>query len=289
MRALVTGGAGFIGRHMMTELTRRGWHVVGVDLRDGPYTTGVLVKADVREVFAGRLMHHDRFDLIVHCAYHVARNLELDAQLFEWSVRTRQPRVLYYSSSAAYPIEHQQADQWMRLVEDHIDLGDARQPDARYGWAKLTGERLATAAALSGLRVHVLRPFSGYGGDQDLTYPFPAILDRVRHGDLTVWGPPGQYRDWVHIDDVVGCSIAVVEKDITGPVNVCSGIGIEMGDLAVRMAKIAGMPVLEHPRYLIDRPTGVMVRIGDPSRMQTIYRPTVGLEEGIRRALGGTP
>lgn len=287
---------------MMRGLTSRGWDVFGVDLRDDPQSAGVLVNSDAREVFASRLLNREQFDLIVHCAYHVggrqainsdpqllALNLELDAQLFEWAVRTRQPRVLYYSSSAAYPIEHQQTTQWMRLTEDHIDLGDVRQPDSRYGWAKLTGEHLAKAAALSGLRVHVLRPFSGYGSDQDLTYPFPAILDRVRRSDLSVWGPPGQCRDWVHIDDVVGCSIAVVEQDVTEPVNVCSGIGVEMGDLAVRMATIAGIPVLEQPHYLINRPTGVMVRIGDPSRMQTIYQPTVGLDEGIRRALGENP
>lgn len=297
-RALVTGAAGFVGRHMMMGLARRGWDVVGVDIRDRP-TAGTFVKADIREVFSGRIMQRERFDLVVHCAYHVggrqaidgeprllAWNLELDAQLFDWAVRTRQSRVLYYSSSAAYPIEQQRADHWVRLTEDHIDLDDVRQPDARYGWAKLTGERLAAAAALSGLRVHVLRPFSGYGGDQDLVYPFPAILDRVRRGDLSVWGPPGQFRDWVHIDDVVGCSIAAVEHDIREPVNVCSGVGVEMGDLAVRMAKLAGVTVLEQPRYLANKPVGVMIRIGDPGRMRSVYRPTVDLDEGIRRALG---
>jgi nucleoside-diphosphate-sugar epimerase len=133
--------------------------------------------------------------------------------------------------------------------------------------------------------VHVVRPFSGYGGDQDLDYPFPAILRRVLAGDLSVWGPPGQVRDWVHVDDVIGASLAIVDHDIDGPVNICSGVGVSMGGLAVRMARIAGATAPGEVTYLRDRPTGVMVRVGDPTRMVEVYRPTVDLDEGIRRAL----
>lgn len=301
LRAMVTGDAGFIGRHMRSALEERGWDVVGCDLKTGN---------DCRVAFR----HDDTvYDLVVHCAYHVggraaidgnpllfALNLELDAAMFDWAVRTGQKRVLYYSSSATYPVCLQTAEAatnilgsvydaerpWVPLTEDMVDTQAwVRQPDARYGWAKLTGEQLAYAARLSGLRVHVVRPFSGYGGDQDLTYPFPAILRRVLAGDLSVWGPPGQYRDWVHVDDVIGCSLAVVDNDVDVPVNICSGVGVEMGDLAVRMARIAGVTVPDTVTYLRDQPTGVMARVGDPTRMSGYYRPTVSLDDGIRRAI----
>lgn len=347
MRALITGAAGFVGRHMLAELQARGWDTTGVDINPMPIyvaTNGDLpgryqqlsaLVGDARDIFSGqrlcwRELSNQRFDLVVHCAYHVggraaidgnpsllALNLELDAQLFNWAVRTGQERVLYYSSSAVYPIEYQglasaqmfrglldchaSHQKWVPLTENMIDLGYVKQPDARYGWAKLTGEHLAAAASLAGLRVHVVRPFSGYGGDQDCAYPFPAILRRVVTGDLSVWGPRGQRRDWVHIDDIVGCSLAVVEQDVTEPVNICSGVGVEMGDLAIHMADIAGVPInWPNPanmdprtlvetgtlRYLEDQPTGVMVRVGDPTRMLNIYQPRVDLDEGIRRALG---
>lgn len=297
LRALITGDAGFVGRHMRAALERQGWHVTGCDLKTG---------LDARTVF---LTNETVYDLVVHCAYHVggraaidgdpsllAKNLELDARLFDWAVRTHQRQVLYYSSSAVYPARFQDLSSsfyygdpelpWISLSENMVDLQQAQQPDARYGWAKLTGEQLAAAARLSGLTVHVLRPFSGYGGDQDLDYPFPAILRRVLSGDLSVWGPPGQYRDWIHIDDVVGCSLAVVDQDVDGPVNICSGIGVEFGELAVRMARIGNVTVPNEVTYLQDQPTGVMARVGSPDRMLKIYQPAVDLDEGIRRAIG---
>lgn len=290
MRALVTGSAGFVGRHMVAELLARGWDVAGCDLRDG---------SDCREIFrAGGT----RYDLVVHCAYHVggraaidgnpsllAKNLELDAAMFDWAARTRPYAVLYFSSSAAYPIELQSNPRPHRVTshglrEADIDLDRPRQPDAAYGWAKLTGERLAAAAAECDLRMHVVRPFSGYGSNQDpAEYPFPAIVRRILAGDLTVWGPPGQYRDWIHITDVVRGALAVVDADERRPVNLCSGEPVEFGDLACRIAAAAGR--VGHVIYDVDKPTGVMYRVGNPDRMREHYTPTVTLNEGIRRAI----
>ena len=292
-RALVTGDAGFVGRHMRAELSRRGWDVTGCDLTYG---------ADAREVF---LADGSRYDLVVHCAYHVggraaidgqprnlARNVELDAAMFDWAVRTAPVAVLYFSSSAAYPVALQGMPRPHRisshgLHETDIDPASAREPDAGYGWAKLTGERLAAAAAESGLRVHVVRPFSGYGEDQDPDeYPFPAIVRRVLAGDLTVWGPPGQYRDWIHIDDVVAGALAVVDADERRPVNLCSGEPVEFGDLACRIASAVGRA--GHVTYDQDKPTGVRYRVGDPTRMFEHHKPQVTLAEGIRRAVGAS-
>lgn len=301
MRALVTGSAGFVGRHMVRELLERGWDVHSVDLEPMEVAVDLRGPAHLHVVddavnFFRRVS--STFDLVVHLAYHVggraaidgeprllARNLELDAGLFDWAVRSGQRRVLYFSSSAAYPKRLQDGSCiFAKLREGQIDLDDVRQPDARYGWAKLTGEQLARTAAEAGLPVHVVRPFSGYGGDQSLDYPFPSIVKRAREGDLTVWGPPGQTRDWIHIDDVVAGALAVVDDDERRPVNLCTGVGTEMGDLALMVAEAAGAPVGE-VTYLADKPTGVMYRVGDPTRMLEHYTPKVTLEEGVARAL----
>jgi len=308
VRALVTGSAGFVGRHMVAELVARGWDVAGVDLRQwspvAPPTAagaGRYAHATGDMLDGVRLPGVDTFDLVAHCAYHVggragidgeprnlAHNLQLDAAMFEWAVRTGQRRVLYFSSSAAYPTVLQTGHPPRQLAEDDLDLWGVR-PDARYGWAKVTGEHLAQAAAESGLPVHVVRPFSGYGENQDDCYPFPAIVRRALAGDFTVWGPPGQCRDWIHISDVVRGALAVVDADERRPVNLCSGSPVEFGVLALRVAELAALVSPDRPwpdvEYREDRPTGVMYRVGDPARMREHYTPAVPLDEGIRRAI----
>lgn len=286
-RAVVTGGSGFVGRHIIQELDSRGWDVENWDLPDN----------DCRILFDNWTK---RYDLVVHCAFIVGgratidgkntallSNLELDSRMFEWSLRTKQRAVLYFSSSAAYPTRLQGALRHRALQEDDItrNPGAAIQPDANYGWAKLSGERMAETAADLGLRVHVARPFSGYGGDQSLDYPFPSIIQRACQGDLTVWGPRGQTRDWVHIDDAVKGSLSLYEDDERRPTNICTGVGTEMGALMLMASGPHRWDTEPKVRYLEDKPTGVHYRVGDPTRFNEHYTPKISLEEGIRRAL----
>jgi nucleoside-diphosphate-sugar epimerase len=125
VRALVTGCSGFVGRHMLDQLDRTGWDTAGLDIADS---------FDALDYFRTGTA---RWDLVVHAAasaphraaidgehQHMARNLQLDAAMFEWAVRTGQGRVLYLSSSAAYPIARQTGPGWARLWEDDIDLVD---------------------------------------------------------------------------------------------------------------------------------------------------------------------
>jgi nucleoside-diphosphate-sugar epimerase len=288
MRALVTGSAGFVGRHMVDALNSRGWTTDVCDLRIG---------SDARDIFRDETRV---YDLVVHCAYHVggraridgettllALNVELDSRLFEWAVRTGQKRVLYFSSSAAYPVSLQRIEcvKRVKLQETDIDLDHVRQPDALYGWAKLTGERMANAASAAGVVTHVVRPFSGYGEDQDPDeYPFPAIVHRASRGDHMVWGPPGQCRDWIHIDDVVAGALSVVNDDERRPINLCTGEPTEFGKLSKIVAELAGLNP-GTPIYDKSRPTGVMYRVGHPGRMREHYTPNVTLRDGIERAL----
>ena len=73
----------------------------------------------------------------------VATDLSIDSEMFNWAVRTGQPKVVYYSSSAAYPIKYQKENSEIKMKEDFIDLDNISNPDFTYGWLKLTGELLA--------------------------------------------------------------------------------------------------------------------------------------------------
>ncbi|MFF0598059.1 NAD-dependent epimerase/dehydratase family protein [Streptomyces antibioticus] len=289
--ALVTGAWGFVGRHMTHALRERGWDVATCDLANPEHPVDAL------DVFA----HADRvFDLVVHAAAlaphraaidrrpaNMAYNLQLDAAMFDWALRSGQRRVLYLSSSAVYPIGFQDGAEPWALHETNTDSAHGIMPDAGYGWTKLTGEKMAAAAVEDGigLAVHVVRPFSGYGEDQGEDWPFGAFIGRARRREdpFQIWGDGSQVRDWIHISDVVAGALAVVDADVREPVNLCTGRGVSMHDLARMICRETGYdPFLE---FLVHAPTGVAYRVGDPDRLHGIYRPRVTLEEGVARAV----
>lgn len=288
-KVFVTGSAGFVGRYMVDELEHRGALVYTCDLKSGDDLIKILPQLN------------ERFDLVVHLAYHVggrraidgspmnlASNVILDGALFDWALRTRQRRVLYFSSSAAYPILYQTGERQIRLKEKSILLGAALEPDANYGWAKLTGERMAIAARQSGLRVHVVRPFSGYAENQSLDYPFPSLVKRAkeRKNPFEIWGDANQVRDWIHITDVVKGSLAVVEQDVEEPVNLCTGIPTSMTKLVNMLCReIDHNPEI---KVLKDMPMGVKYRVGDPGLFDTIYTRRIDLEWAVKRAMRWT-
>lgn len=294
--ALVTGSSGFVGRHMTAALRDRGWGVLPCDTANAVAPGSPAARAhDALHLFRTVAA---QFDLVVHCAalaphraaidgqpMNMAYNLQLDAGMFEWAVRTGQRRVLYLSSSAVYPVLFQDGSEEWRLHETNTDGVHGIMPDAAYGWTKLTGEKMAAAAAVAGLAVHVVRPFSGYGEDQGTDWPFGAFVARARSREdpFTVWGPGTQVRDWIHIDDVVAGALAVVDADVREPVNLCTGRGTSMTELAEMICRAAGYT----PRIVCepDRPTGVAYRVGDPDRFHAIYKPRVSLDEGVARAV----
>ncbi|MGW4834765.1 NAD-dependent epimerase/dehydratase family protein [Streptomyces globisporus] len=287
MDVLLTGHKGFIGRHLHRALEERGHDVLGVDYERH--------HSDALDFFR---YDNGGYDLAIHCAANVggrasidgsplavATNLALDAWYFQWLVRTGTPRAVYFSSSAAYPPYLQRPGEIHPLHEDDINLDHPENADATYGWAKLTGERLAQYAEAEGCRVHVLRPFSGYGEDQDDCYPFPAFIGRAkrREDPFEVWGDGSSTRDWIHVSDVVGATLAAIDQDITGPVNLGWGRATSFDQLAGYVTQAAGYtPRIKH---LPTAPQGVHHRVCDPTQMLGFYQPTVTLEEGIRRAL----
>jgi nucleoside-diphosphate-sugar epimerase len=305
--ALVTGSAGFVGRHMIRRLVADGWVIAAMDIASDRRGD------DVRRAWDWTVPA-EPFDLAVHCAAVVGgralidgaplelacHDLAIDAAFFDWCRRARPRHVVYYSSSAAYPVRYQSSEylaehnyttstMWPLNEANIGDDGDnIAMPDQTYGWVKLTGERLARELALAcpDVSVHVLRPFSGYGEDQDLHYPFPAIALRAARGDRPVayWGHPDQTRDWVHIDDVIGATLAVVEADHRAPVNICTGVPTRFADLARLLATIGtGEPAVTCEAA--GNPSGVHYRVGDPSAMLQFYTPTITVEEGALRAV----
>lgn len=326
MRVLITGGCGFVGRHFARRLLDDGHTVAivdnmaaGVPLTDWMFkpqgydskTHSVpnlqLMFSDCRAFFpaTGTFWHPNKFDLIIHCAaivggrikieedpLAVATDLSIDAEFFNWLAvnKATQPKVIYFSSSAVYPLELQTRDKHVQLAEAYVDLNQNRwsKPDLTYGFAKFAGEYLAKFAAEKyGINVVIYRPFGGYGEDQDLkTYPFPAIIRRVVSGDnpVVVWGSGEQQRDFIHIDDVVECVLKTKDVLKAGEtLNIGTGIPTSFFDLADKAIEIAGSQQVS--RNDPHKPEGVFSRVSDPYKMEQLYVPKISLATGIKRAL----
>lgn len=218
----------------------------------------------------------------------VALDLSIDSEFFYWVCQHKPSRVLYPSSSAAYPVNLQAEDKAIALKESDINFSaNLGTPDMTYGWSKLTGEFLAQIAARHyGVAVACIRPFSGYGEDQDLSYPVPAIAARAarKEDPFIVWGTGRQGRDFVHIDDVIDFILMLLKNVKDGSAyNIGSGNLTSFIDLIKLFTSFAGYDPDIKP--LTDKPEGVHSRYADMSLVNQKFgwKPRISLEEGMRR------
>ena len=286
--ALIIGSAGFIGRHLLPALRESGWKTTVID----PCANGWLHEKDAEWIFSARFEDWHRellggskigpaaFDAVVHLAANIESidrrtaggaeqfaDCELDLAVMRY-LGQYPPKVYVHMSSCAvsYP-----------------------EPTDPYCAVKMFGEAIARhVCKKAGIRLVLLRPFSGYGADQADSYPFPAILKRAlnREDPLTVWGDGFQARDLVHVDDIVRAILHGIEGGFPDgvPVEIGTGRQTMMGTLAVMMADAVGY----NPRIFADnsKPNGAPTRVMTSDvAAQSGFRADVALEEGIERTI----
>lgn len=272
----------------------------------------IFVQTDAREIFRAtnegtqdyfkKLIDVDieRFNYVFHFAaivggratidgdpIKVALDLSIDAEMFFWSTRHKPDHVLYPSSSAAYPVDLQTDKNAIALKESDIDFNNMGQPDMTYGWSKLTGEYLAKVTAqYYDIPVTCIRPFSGYGEDQDLTYPIPAIAARAarKENPFEVWGTGKQGRDFVHIDDVLDCTLSAMEVIKDGSaINIGQGKLTSFLEIIDIFTDFAGYK--PEIKCLLDKPVGVHSRYCNMDYVKEVvgWEPKISIREGMRR------
>ncbi|MFO1434309.1 MAG: NAD-dependent epimerase/dehydratase family protein [Candidatus Competibacteraceae bacterium] len=318
-KILITGGAGFVGRHFCKYFLDQGDEIHCVD-NIVPLTGGInpekgwplfvpfdyknfhFYNEDCRDWF-NRVNDTD-FDYAFHLAamvggremiehnpLAVAEDLSIDSQYWKWARIAKPGKTICFSSSAAYPIKLQRREKYVLLKEEMINFDtDIGMPDMSYGWAKLTHEYLAKLAYKNhNIKSVTYRPFSGYGEDQDMAYPFPSICKRVieNYGapNLFVWGTGDQMRDFIHISDCVQGVLSTMHKiDDGSALNLSTGILTSFKSFAKMAAYIAGYTT--EVIGTSDKPEGVFARGGDTYKQKVMgFEYTIPFEEGIRRAL----
>ena len=158
-------------------------------------------------------------------------------------------------------------------------------PDKLYGWTKLTGELMAATARDAGIPVSVVRPFSVYGPGMNDGFAVRGFLEQVqrRADPIEIWGNAGQVRDYIHADDVAGAVLAMIGQGVDGPVNLGTGRGTMLLDLAGMMATAAGYK----PQVKVDpgMPAGVPVLVADTTRLNEFYTPQIAIEDYLAGVL----
>lgn len=317
-KVLVTGGCGFVGRHLIQRLLAQGDEVHCVDIME-PLSGAIAPEAwplfkpldydgfhyyseDCRTWFK-RVSDTD-FDYAFHLAamvggramiennpLAVADDLSIDAEYWQWAVKCQPKKTIVFSSSAAYPIHLQRPDHYILLKEDMISFDEGLgMPDMTYGWAKLTHEYCARLAyEKHGLKSVTYRPFSGYGEDQDDTYPFPSICKRVLANqgakEIGVWGTGRQMRDFIHIDDCVEGVLTTMDQIEDGSaINLSTGIFTSFIEFVQIAADLLGFK----PEVVgtSNTPEGVFARGGDVELQKKLgFRYSRSFRQGIEQAL----
>lgn len=296
MRALVTGGAGFIGSNLVKLLLERGHDVVVLDNYSSGYPENLIglsgarvIEGDVRDdaVLKNAV---PGCEVVFHLAASVGntRSIEHPIQDSEVNVlgtlrvleaaRHHRVRKVVFSSSAGVFGELKTVP----IREDH-----PAEPDTPYGASKLGAEKLCLAyAKLYPLECVCLRYFNVYGVNQRYDAygnVIPIFVHRALRGEpVTIHGDGEQTRDFVNVRDVAMANYrAGLSRAVSGAFNIASGTRVTINRLAAMVTQSSGLDVtVQHGP---PRPGDVRHSLADVSAARGAfgYKPTVRLEDGL--------
>lgn len=315
VRVLVTGGASFIGSHLVDKLVALGAQVSVIDNFSSGNLENLseslnkirLIKIDLeyskREEIIGHFkdinivfhlaaVHGGRGYITTHPA-DVCSNFAIDHHVYEAACDAGAEKVVFASSACVYPpMLQSQYDSNYLLKESDSDPSKLSHPlsaDLEYGWAKLMGEvQLNAFIKQYGLKGCSVRFVTAYGPRENETHAIIALIYKAfeRMNPFVIWGTGDQDRDFTYVSDIVSGTILAAEKVSDGtPINLGTGRRYKLKDVANIIFDVMDF----HPKVVFDtsKPTGVVSRALDITRAKELlgWEPKVSLEEGIKKTV----
>lgn len=300
---LVTGGAGFIGSHLVECLIQRGYRPIVldnlstghadnlpslVDLVEGSVTDTNLVQGLV-----------DKVDGIFHLAAISSVQKSLESAAFTEAInrggtltvldaiansRRGQKQSLVFTSSAAV-----YGDCEVQPIEENAP----KEPLSKYGADKLASEKLIEKAAVAhSIPSTIMRPFNVFGERQDPTSTYSGVVSIFKNRipakkEITIFGDGSQSRDFVYVEDVVDCLFRAYQaaKVQTPKYNICSGQAVTILELAQLIASLSGAPlkISNLPRKQGD----ILYSTGSPKQAlaELGFKAEIDLKSGLKKLL----
>jgi len=300
-RVLVTGGAGFIGSHLVEHLGARNEVVVLDDLSTGSLRNLETVPRDVRVKRASILNRKtlatamQGTDLVYHLAAKTSvpdsvahpeaywrTNVQGTLGVLKAAVDSKARRVVFASSAAVYGnSEMNPKVETMRPA-----------PASPYATSKMVGEfACEEIASLKGLETVVVRIFNAYGPRQDPTSPYASVIAKfcasvAANEGIEIYGDGGQTRDFLYVGDLTAALELAGERPVSGEIiNVGSGSTTSVNEVARLLSEVAGVPI--RTKRIGPRPGDVRDSRADITKAAEKFgfAPRISLREGLERTL----
>jgi len=313
---VVTGGASFIGSHLVDKLVKLGANVTVIDdLSSGKIKNldnctdkikfvkkdlEYIAKNEIMEIFKDQsivfhlaAVHGGRGFITTHPA-DVNSNFSIDHHVFEACSNSKVENLVFASTACVYPTKLQEKiGSDYKLIETDSkpnDLDGNMSADIEYGWGKLMSEmQLNSFKKQYGLKNCPVRFVTAYGPRENETHSIIALIYKALHhmDPYEIWGSGEQERDFTYVEDIVSGTILAAEKIFDGtPINLGTGKKYQMIDVVKMICKVLGW----HPsKFVFDtsKPVGVLSRALDNSRAKELLRwsPSYSLEEGLKETI----
>lgn len=254
MRVLITGASGFVGKHLINELTTAGHEAIGMDMGEAPSHLPLerFVCANITDATAvTKAINSTSPDACIHLAAwafvgcgspHKIMDVNLMGAInvFEaFRLARSKARILFVSSAHVYGMKARPAP---------IKEEDCLKPDTLYAIAKAAADQTALVYARQhGLDIMVARPHNHIGPGQSPQFAVPGFarqLMAIRNGATPVMkvGNLDNHRDFTDVRDIARAYRLILERGLSAKAyNIASGCEIRVGDLLTRLCKITGI------------------------------------------------
>jgi len=298
-KAIVTGGAGFIGSHLSKKLIKNGWEVIIIDNLSTGFKENIpeeaeFIKADLSKENFIHLLPKNNIDVFYHLAaqssgeisfdnptYDLKTNCLSTVLLAQWCLKKKVPKFIYTSSMSVYG----------DIKKLPVSENATPEPKSFYGIGKLASEKYLKVYGAKGLDFTALRLFNVYGPGQNLENLRQGMVSIfmsyvLQNKELIVKGSKDRFRDFIYIDDVVSALINVLNnpKASLKVYNVGTGRKITVEELLINIIKAFNYEPEKYPiTYSTGTPGDQFGIYADCTKItdEIGWTPKIDFEKGI--------